>query len=452
MSQYELHDYQKRAIDFAVTKKASFMMLDVGLGKTAIALKAIQHVDIPALVIAPLRVATITWPDEIRKWTPELTYTVMYGPTKDAKLRYKRDIYLLSYSSIAWFFDAVLDGRFRLPQFFFILDESSMIKNPSTKRFKMIRRMIKALSPYRMNLSATPNPNGWHELWPQYYMLDGGARLGKSYNSFRDQFFEYTGPPAYRTMPKKGAQEDITDLIADLTYRLDGRDYLELPAIIYNEVKLKLPQGLHKLYNTLERDLYLKFEKGEVTAFNAASVVMKMRQFLQGALYTTGGNYQLLHNIKVKALKELIEIHSGQPILCAIQFKFEYDMLTKEFGPLPIVAGKTDTRESIYHIRKWNAGQLPILLCHPQSISHGMNLQSGGNIILWYGLTWSYEQYAQLNGRLHRQGQKNAVVVNHLIFQDTIDQVILSALTDKSASQQLLLDTLRERILLNRAN
>lgn len=446
MSQVALHKYQEKAIEFAVQEKATYMMVDVGLGKTAIALKTIQQIGYEALVFAPLRVATVTWPDEIHKWTPELTYTVLHGPTKDRKLKYERDIYIVSYSSIDWFFNAIAERRFKIRRFFFVVDEGSMIKDSKTKRFKMTKRIAQIMSPYRMILSATPNPNGWHELWSQYYILDEGDRLGYSFFQYREKYFDYTGPPMYRTLLKKGAQAKITDLISDITYRLEGKDYLELPNLIYNEIKLQLPQGLRKQYSQLEKDLYLRFEKEEVTAFNAASLTMKMRQFLQGALYTTDGGYKVVHELKVKALKELIEIYSGQPILCAIQFKFEYDMIVKAFGKVPIVAGRTTTDEALRNIRMWNAGQLPLLLCHPQSISHGMNLQSGGHIILWYGLPWSLEQYIQLNGRLHRQGQKNAVVVNNLIVEDTIDQLILKTLAEKKMSQQALLNALKLRV------
>lgn len=446
MSQIPLHNYQEKAIDFAIREQSSFMMIDVGLGKTAIALKAIQQVGIPAIVFAPLRTATITWPEEIHKWTADLTYVVLYGPAKDKKLKYQRDIYLISYSSIEWFYQAVLDQRFRWRRFFLVLDESSMIKDPSTKRFKYIQKLSRYMSAYRLNLSATPNPNGWHELWSQYYVLDDGHRLGFTYESFRSKYFIYTGPPMYKTMVQKGAAEKLTDLISDITYRLAGEDYLELPELIVNKIALLLPPKLRKQYNQLEKDLCLQLEEVDITAFNAASLVMKLRQFLQGALYTDGKEYSIVHTIKVKALKDLIEIHSGSSILCAIQFKFEYDMIIKALGNVPIVAGRTTTKEAERNIKMWNDGQLPLLLCHPQSIGHGMNLQSGGNIILWYGLPWSLEQYIQLNGRLHRQGQKNAVVVNNLVFQDTVDQLILTALEDKDTSQQKLLRMLKLRV------
>lgn len=442
-----LYEYQKRAIKFALYHRATFQMLDVGLGKTVIALKTIQSVGIPALIFAPLRVATIVWPEEIKKWTPELTYTVLHGPSKDKKFQYDRDIYLVSYSSIAWYFDKLMYTCKDIRKFFLVLDESSMVKNRSTKRFKLMQKIAQVVSPYKMNLSATPSPNGLHELWSQFYILDGGERLGRSYNKYVDKYFDYMGPPVYSTTIKPFHDRLIYEKIEDISFRLSAKDYLELPEMIYNKVNLKMPPKLKTMYKKLEQDFFLKLNNEEITAFTAATKSLKLRQLLQGATYTVNPEYKVIHELKVKALMEMMEMHSGSPILCTIQFRFELDMIQKALGKVPIIAGGTSAKESATLVRKWNEGKLPLLLCHPASISHGMNLQAGGNIIIWYGLTWSLEQYHQLNGRLHRQGQKRAVVVNHLVFENTIDDVLLRVLSDKNATQQKLLDAIKDSVL-----
>lgn len=440
----ELRDYQIRAIRFSIDNPASFQMLDMGLGKTAIALKVIQRLRIPAIIFAPLRVATIVWPTEIELWTPELSYTVLHGPKKDMLFHKEADLYIISYSSIAWYFNKVMTTYKDLRYYALILDESSMIKNPKTKRFKMIRNLSTIVSSYKMLLSATPSPNGLHELWSQLCVLDGGNRLGTSYYQFMDEFFEPVAPNSYTLKLKTFGDIQIYNLIDDITFRLDAEDYLELPEIIYNRIDLKLPPKLKYEYAKLERDFCLELNGSSVEAFTTASKSLKLRQFLQGAVYTKNSQYTVIHNLKVKALADLIDCDPGKAILCAIQFKFELDMIRKELGNVPVIAGETSAKESNRLVRLWNAGQLPLLLCHPASLSHGMNLQAGGNIVLWYGLTWSLEQYHQLNGRLHRHGQKEAVIVHHLIFPGTIEEEVQKVLKNKDATQSKLLDHLKE--------
>lgn len=438
----KLHKYQETAVDYALDKIISYMMIGAGLGKTAIALTAIQRIGLPAIVFAPLRVATITWPDEIKKWTPELSYTILHGKYKDDKLTLDKDIYIVSYTSLKWFHGKVADDRFRIRNYFLVVDESSMLRNPSTQRFKLLRQLLPMFQSYRINLSATPNPNGYHELWSQYCILDDGERLGDTYYSFRSRHFNYHGPPIFKTELLKGHGPKILNKIQDITFRLSAKDYLELPPILYNRVMVEMPNRLKSAYKKLKKEFILNLPSEQIAAFSESMLLMKLRQFVQGAMYTSTG-YDVIHKLKIAALKELMEIHSGNSILCAIQFKFEYDMITKEFGnDIPIIAGKTTTKNSIKYIQRWNENKIPLLLCHPLSLSHGVNLQSGGNIVLWYGLPWSLEQYHQLNARLHRQGQKNAVVVNNIILRGTIDEVIFKVLKRKDATMRELLDAI----------
>jgi SNF2 family DNA or RNA helicase len=445
----ELHDYQKRAVEFALEKKASYMAVDLGLGKTAIALKVIEQLrkrwGNATFVFAPLRVIYSTWPDEIKKWTPGLTYQILHGPHKKEKLNYKADIYLINYDGIKWLYDALTEPGRTWRRTHVIFDESSFLKSHSTKRFKILKKLSLLFTPYRMCLSATPAPNGYHELWSQYYLMDEGASLGKVFTHFRDRFFWYSGPPLYKTVIRQNAGREILQCIRNTTFRLESKDYLTLPECIYNEIPVELPSEVYKKYKRLEKDFYLEIAEQDVSAFSAAALSMKLRQFIQGGIYIDGGGYEKIHSCKIDVLKELFDSAAGNPILVPIQFKFEYELICKAFRTsLPVIAGRTSARQSMHYIEEWNQGNIPLLLCHPASIGHGLNLQAAGHVICWFGLTWSLEQYKQLIGRIYRQGQKNAVTVHHIIAKGTIDQRVLTVLRQKDATQQDLLDALKK--------
>jgi len=444
----QLHQYQKKAIEFGLENKTVFMAMDLGLGKTAVSLKIIQRLKQKAIVFAPLRVIYNTWPDEIKRWTPELTYDIIHGPDKRNVFRRSRaDILLINFDGLKWFSKEVVQSHIRWQKRILILDESSMIKSPSTLRFKTLKKMMPLWSDYRFCLSATPAPNGYHELWSQYYMLDKGERLFSVFYRFRSNFFNYSGPPLYKTSLRKGAYEQIRDLIKPITYRLDANDYIDMPDIVYNDIPLVLSKPLQNKYKELENNFFLEFAGADATAFNAAALSMKLRQFIQGAVYTDlkDGSFYPLHQIKIDALKELLETSAGQPILCPVQFKFELKMIHEFIDKsIPCIAGGTSIAESNSLIRAWNNSELPLLLCHPASLGHGVNLQAGGHIMLWFGLTWSLEHYKQLNGRLIRQGQKNkCVAIHHLIMKNTIDERVVKVLKDKDATQSKLLDALK---------
>ena len=443
----QLHQYQKNAIEFGLENKTVFFAMDLGLGKTAVALKIIEQLKQPAIVFAPLRVIHNTWPDEIKKWAPGLSYKIIHGLDKrNALLSSKVDILLINFDGLKWFFNAVLERDIKWQKRVLVIDESSMIKSPSTLRFKLLKKMMPLWSDYRFCLSATPTPNGYQELWTQYYMLDKGNALTPVFHQFRNRWFNYTGPPLYKTTVRKGASEQILKLIKPITYRLDANDYLKMPETIYNDIPLILSEPLRKKYKELEDNFFLEFVGANATAFSAAALSMKLRQFIQGAVYTDkkDGSFYPLHHIKVDALKELLETSAGQPILCPIQFKFELRMIHEFIDKsIPCIAGGTGIQESNRLIKAWNNSELPLLLCHPASLGHGVNLQAGGHIMLWYGLTWSLEHYLQLNGRLRRQGQKNTVTIHHLIMKDTVDERVVKVLKDKNATQSKLLDALK---------
>jgi len=446
----QLRDYQRRATNFALQKKSSYMMVDIGLGKTAIALKTAEQAGLPVMVWAPLRVAYMTWPDEIKKWVPQMTYTIMHGDLKNATLNLKRDIYILNYEGLPWFYEMARQGKFKLRKFFMVWDEASMLKDHRTKRWKTFAdKMYPIYSKFRMHLSATPATEGLPGLWSQYYLLDNGKRLGQNYYSFFNKYFnqdQYTK----RIYPKPFTEDQIHKRISDITFRLDAKDYKMFKDPVYTVSRISLNQKLREQYDELEKELLLEFAEEDilVEAATAESLSSKLQQLVQGALYYNDakGNRKVryLHYLKADALKELVETAQGDPILCPIQFRFEYDMICKVFKKdIPIIAGQTNAAQSVAYARQWNRGNLPLLLCHPRSLRYGLNLQEVGHLIIWYGLPWSLEDYIQLNGRLARSGQKKVVTINHLVMRDTIDETIVNVLRNKNATQQDLLDAMR---------
>lgn len=463
MSVELMRRYQKEATVFSINNPASYQALDMGLGKTLIAITWSANVMrmhknvVGTLVIAPLRTIYSTWPDEIKKWRPNMTYTVLHGPNKSANLREDVDFYLINYDGLKWFFDEVrryfkIHGK--LPFKALILDEGSMVKNPKTKRFAILKKMMPLFPKWKLILSGTPAPNSLIELWTQYFLLDKGRRLGQTITGYKTSHFFQVDRMGFVWKIRPEEDVKIYDKIKDITYRLDAKDYIDLPPRIDNVIKIQLPTRNVKEYMQLEKLFFTKLEEsGEsIEAFNAMSLSMKLRQFVQGGIYDPEDidlpadrrRVTFIHDAKLKALEELVESSAGQPILCAIQFRFELAMIRKKFPKAPIIAGGTSAEEAQKYIRSWNSGDIPLLLCHPASLSHGVNLQTGGNIILWYGLTWSLEQYLQFNARLHRSGQLNTVVINHFVIANTIDEKVMKALKNKFKNQRELLEYLRE--------
>ena len=455
MPELKPYEYQNRVVEWMKTHPKSYIACDMGTGKSLMALKWIKNI-LPEcgniLIIAPLRTISTTWPDEIKKWAPQLTYTILHGSKKVENLNQKVDVYLINYEGIAWLFEALKHyhkATGKIPFRALVLDEGSMIKSHSTKRFKLLKLLRPLFPDYMTILSGTPAPNSLLDLWSQYYLLDEGERLEKYITHYRQKYFWQIDRMGYMWKINKGADQVIYSRIEDITYRLDSKDYLELPEMTRNVIKVPLGKRLQTQYKLLEKEFFLALDEGEgVTAFNAASLSMKLRQFLQGAVYIDEKhNYKVLHEEKLKVLKSMVEEAGGSGILCAIQFRFELDMIKKAFPKVPYIAGGVAASTAVKLINQWNRGKLPLLLCHPASLSHGVNLQTGGHTILWYGLTWSLEQYLQLNKRLHRNGQKSAVVVHHLIVPDSVDERVMKALTAKFKTQSELLDYLRGKRL-----
>ena len=443
MTKLKLHEYQERAIRFCLEKKKAYLAIDMGLGKTAIALKVIQRTKQKAFVLAPLRTIYSSWPEEIAKWTPELSYYILHGPGKSLAHTKDVDVVLMNYEGLKWF----SQQRGNIPRRMIIYDESSMCKSHATQRFKLLRKMLLLWTDYALCLSATPAPNGLHEMWSQYFLLDQGGALEKNISAFRRKYckaISYPGMPITLYKVDERFTKDIYKAVAPRTFRLKAEDYLDMPPITYNSIKCKLSTKLMKQYKELEKEFFLALETADIESDNKVGVSMKLRQFVQGGLYDEDKLWHIVHKIKLQALKELLDTSAGQPILCAIQFRGELTMIQDAIGSVPVIAGGTSAKQAQKYITAWNSGSLPLLLCHPASLSHGVNLQSGGHLLLWYGLTWSLEQYSQLNGRLYRQGQRNPVVIHHLVMQDTVDEAVLQALTDKAAGQDAFLSYLKQ--------
>ncbi|MCK9410440.1 MAG: DEAD/DEAH box helicase [Bacteroidetes bacterium] len=438
------HGYQARALEFSLNNRDSYQALKMGLGKTLVSLMWILNIEPKAtLVIAPIKVMYNTWPAEIEKWAPGLTYTIVHGPDKLTQLHKKVNIYLTNFESIVWLYEALKKMKC-IPFDAIIIDEGTMIKDSKTKRWKKLRAMREMFPKGKMVLSGTPMPNSMLNLWTQYFFLDGGVRLHSSFGEYQVRYFDPQDKDGrVWTIKSPGVAAIIHKRIRDITFTLDPSEHIKLPPVIYNFIKLTLPPKLQKMYNALEEDYFLRLSENKaIEVFNSMALSMKLRQFIQGALYTdTKGTYEVLHTEKVEALKELVEASDGTPILCAIQFIFELDLICKAFPGTPVIRGGVSNTEATRLVNAWNRRELPLLLCHPKSISHGMNMQTGGNHILWFGIPWSGEQYEQLGGRLARQGQEaDNVVMSHLIMKSTIDVAIAASLRNKAKGQQAMLD------------
>lgn len=442
-----LHKYQSKAIDFCLRHTCSYQALSMGLGKTRIALEWAKAKQGGVLVIAPLRTVKSTWPDEIKKWTPEQSYCVLHGT--DKQIVPGKKLYLINFDGLQWLF-AELKRMFTLGQKMpfraMVIDEGSMVKSSATKRFKVLKSVKDLCSEGVIILSGTPAPNSLMDLWSQYFLLDNGKRLGVNITKFRTMFFEQDNWCKFKWKLRSDQHaEEIHRRVSDITYRLDAADYLELPERIDNIIDIHLPAKTMQQVKELEKNLILKLEDESVPAATKVALSMKLRQVIQGAIYISEyPDYEVLHKAKLEVLKSLVEEASGQGILCAIQFKFELDMLREVFPKAPAITGGSKIEEFTGILREWNAGDIPLLICHPASLSHGVNLQAGSHLLVWYGLPWSLEHYVQLNARLHRQGQKNTVIIHHLVAKGTIDERVLGALQLKLKGQNALLDYLKE--------
>lgn len=446
---FEPHDYQKYAINHILTHPEAALLLDMGLGKTVITLSAIFDLCLDSfeirkvLVVAPLRVASDSWPAEIEKWDhlQGLSYSVVVGNEKQRKaaLEKKASVYIINRENIDWLINR--SGKY-FDYDMLVLDELSSFKNRATARVKCllgVRPGIKRI----VGLTGTPAPNSLMDLWAPFRILDMGKRLGKYITPFREAYFQpdkliYGRPVSWK--PVIGAKDRIYNAISDITISMESGDYLHLPKCLYNEVPVYLSPDEWDLYNSLANSFVADPEEADedVIAANAAVLSGKLLQMANGCVYDEHEHPIPIHDRKLDALEDLIEAANGKPVMIAYWYKHDLARIQERFEIRQINSSKD--------IQDWNVGKIPIAVIHPASAGHGINLQTGGSTLIWFGLTWSLELYQQTNARLYRQGQKDTVVIHHIIAKDTIDEDVMAALSRKEQTQADLIRAVKARI------
>ena len=417
------------------------------MSKTVITLTAIKELMhnyfevARVLVIAPLRVAENVWEEEARKWDhlQYLRLSKVLGSEKERiqALHNEADIYLVNRENVKWLVDYCKNNW---PFDMVVLDELSSFKSPRSQRFKALRK-VRPLVRRVVGLTGTPAPNGLIDLWSQVYLLDSGERLGKTLTGYRERYFlpdKRSREVIFTYKPKDGAEEAIYNKLSDICISMKSGDYLKIPERIDNVVPVYLPQKSMEKYRQLERDLVLTMLEGDVVAGNAAVLTNKLLQITGGAVYDEDGGVQEIHDEKIKALEDLVEAANGKPVLVYYAYRHDLGRIQKHLDCRVLSTPKD--------IEDWNKGEVLVMLAHPASAGHGLNLQDGGSTIVWFGLPWSLELYQQANARIHRQGQKNTVVVHHLVAKETIDEDVMKVLASKEAGQEALLDAVKARI------
>ena len=446
------HDYQRYCINRLIAESALGLFLDMGLGKTVITLTAINDLRYNrfavrrVLVIAPKKVAEDTWTREAGKWDHLKLLRVVpaLGSLKKRirALNSPGDVYVVSRDNVQWLVDYY---RNDWPFDMVVIDELSSFKNPQAKRFKSLC-LVKSHIRRICGLTGTPAPNGLVDLWSQVYLLDGGERLGKRIGAYREMYFT----PASRNRevvfsyePLPGAEERIQERIQDICISLSAKDYLELPERIDNVVHVALNPRARKAYEQFEREMLLEIDESTLDAGSAAVLSGKLLQFCNGAVYDGEKKAVEVHGEKLEALREIVEAAQRRPVLVFYNFQHDRERIRKSLGNAGLAIEELKGPEAI---TRWNNREIPVLLAHPASAAYGLNLQAGGNTIVWFGLNWSLELYQQANARLHRQGQKENVIVHHLVVDCGADALVMEALQSKRATQDSLLEALKARI------
>lgn len=448
---YKPWPYQDFATKHIIENKGSGLFMDMGLGKTVATLTAINklmyeelEVD-KVLVIAPKRVAEDTWTTETQKWDHlrHLRLSIVLGSEKQRKeaLKQKADIYVINRENVAW-----LVGLYQnaFPFDMVVIDELSSFKSAKAIRFKSLR-MVRPLVKRVVGLTGTPAPNSLIDLWPQLFLLDMGERLGKNITRYRETYFRpnrRNGHVVFDYKLLEGSQKAIYNKISDICISMKSKDYLQLPERITKDVHIYLSEKDKAKYDEFERDQILAIEDAdEISAVNAAALTNKLLQFANGAIYDVNKDWHSVHPAKLEALEETLEAAAGQPVLIFYSYKHDLARMQKK-----LKAYKPRTLDSREDIQDWNRGEIPVLLAHPASAGHGLNLQAGGNIIIWFGNTWSLELYQQANARLDRQGQTKPVVVYRFITVGTMDEDVIKAIERKTSGQEALMEAVKARI------
>lgn len=462
---YIPHDYQRFTIEQMVERKKLFAVLDMGLGKTSCTLSAIAQLIYDrfevekVLIIAPLFVADVTWEDERDKWDHlrPLRISKILGTEKQriAGLNRNADVYTINRENVKWLIDYFVKKGRAWPFDMIVVDESSSFKSGSSQRFRALRKATAVVDRVVL-LTGTPDPNGLMDLWSQTYLLDGGERLGKTLTEYRNRYFtpgRRNGNVIYEWLPREGAKEAIFAKLSDVMISLTAADYLKMPERIDNVVKLRMPPEAKEQYERMEEECILELESGDVVAGNKAAVTNKLLQMANGAVYyeepeadedgvVTGWQrkWVQIHEAKLDALEEIVEDY-GQPLVVFYSFQHDFERLMARFAKYdPAVI------RSRKEIEAWNRGEVRLLFAHPASVGHGLNLQAGGSMAVWFGLPNNLEWYQQANARLYRQGQKRTVVITHLLMEGTQDVAVMRGLKGKTLNQDELIAAVKARI------
>lgn len=446
MNESDLHPYQRYAVDFIERHRFCGLFLDMGLGKTVSTLTAVKRMIYSfevskVLVIAPKRVAETTWTTEADKWEHLrcLKLSKVIGTEKERAeaLGADADVYVINRENVCWLV-RYLNGRMSFDML--VIDELSSFKSHTAQRFKALKSVRYQFSRI-IGLTGTPAPNGYMDLWAELYLLDGGERLGKYITRYREEYFHpliSVGAVVYRYGLNAMSDIVISKKISDICVSMKAGDYLQLPKRIDNTINVILTKDEKRQYDRFEREEILKINGETITAANAAAVTNKLLQYANGAVYDETKNVHTIHDAKIDALEELVEAASGDPVLVFYSYKHDAARIIerlKKYDPV-MLEGEKD-------ISDWNEGKTKVLITHPASAGHGLNLQAGGHIIVWFGVTWSLELYQQANARLHRQGQTKPVMIYHLITKGTMDERVMKAIANKENGQNAMIDAVR---------
>ena len=442
---YTPHKYQKYATNFILNNPVAAIFLDCGLGKTVITLTAIEsllHDSFEVrrvLIIAPLRVARDTWPAEMKKWRhlSNLSYAVAVGNTakRIAALRQKAEVTIINRENVDWL---VKNNTFDFDMV--VIDELSSFKSHQARRFKALMRVRPTVKRV-VGLTGTPSSNGLMDLWAEFRLLDQGKRLGRFIGHYREKFFtpdRRNQQIVFSYKPKAGAEEEIYQRISDITISMKSADYLQLPPLVMTTKTVAMTAKERRCYDSLKRDLVVSVGDTEIDAVSAAALSNKLLQLAGGAVYDADGTVHDIHAQKLDALEDLVESANGKPVLVAYWFRHEAERIKERL--------KVKEIKTSQDITDWNAGKISVALIHPASAGHGLNLQMGGSILIWFSLTWSLELYLQSNARIYRQGQTDTVSIIHIITEGTIDEDVMKALERKDKTQNALIEAVKANL------
>jgi len=444
---YVPYEYQQYATRFIEKNEVAAIFLECGLGKSVITLTAIKNLIAKGevkkvLVIAPLRVGKTTWPDEIEKWEhlKGLTYSVAIGTVKEREsaLRKNADITIINRENVEWL---IAKSGVPFDYDMVVIDELSSFKSYKAKRFKYLLKARPTVERI-VGLTGTPSSNGLMDLWAQFRLLDLGERLGRYITRYREGYFtpdKRNAQVVFSYKPLPGAEEKIYDKIGDITISMKAKDYLKMPDLVMNTVKVKMSDKDGAIYEQLKDDMFIDIREEEIDVANAAALSNKLQQLANGAIYGVDKKVIRIHDGKLDALEDLIESANGKPVLVAYWFKHDLERIKERFPFVREIKTPDD-------IKAWNKGEILVGIIHPASAGHGLNLQQGGSTMIWFGLTWSLELYQQTIARLYRQGQTKTVVVHHIVTEGTIDELMLVSLDRKEKRQDALIDAVKAQI------